>query len=870
MGNPIEKRRAEKDASKKKCHENRGTYLSLALVFLALVGTGISSYLGFQTFTDSSRWIIHFDQVQQAPLRMIASLQDMQNTQNRYVKTGDNKDLQTYERLKIFAQKHLAEFHLLTADQFDQQIGSIHLENLVSAQIASMDKTMADFKKGNRQKAIQNIRLQAKDRSMEHVLEIEDKLGDDMMIGRRKLDEDKLGDAGLSLSLCFISALFLFLAAIYFILNDLRNRQSSQKELVKREETFRRSISSIKDYAIVTLSDKGTIQSWNEGAEKIKGYSPEEIIGKNFSILYTDIDAKDGHPETLLKKAARQGHVEDESWRVRKDGSRFLADVVITALKSETGEPLGYIEVTRDVTQIKNDQKNMLRRNENQLRALMENANDAIFTMDTNGLILSSNLQGEKLLKTPREEIVGRNYLEFSLPAQRGRAETYMGKINRGEKPAPEEFDLIMGNGETCSVEFSVVLMQLEKEMVFLAIGRDITERKTVQEKLRKSEEQLRESQKLEAIGQLSAGIAHDFNNILNVVSGNSELLLSEIDEKDPTRDEVLEIQKAVLRGAQLTQQLLMFGRRDVSQLIVLNLNAVLSDMLKMLNRVIGEDMEMIVNSDKDLKPIQADTVHIQQILMNLLSNARDAMPQGGKILIETRNMFIEEDMAKGKEIIPKGSYVLLSVSDTGTGMDEDVQLRIFEPFFTTKATGKGTGLGLATVYGIVKKSNGYIWVYSEKGEGTSFNILLPAVEAAETSVVKAKNTTVVGGSETLLLVEDEEGLRSVMVPTLEKSGYIVIPARDGQDGLEKAGQYLKKIDLVVTDTVMPKMSGKALADKIHEMRPDLKVIFTSGYPRQVLSNQGIVDSDLHLVHKPFSSEALLTKVREVLDSRFN
>jgi PAS domain S-box-containing protein len=858
------------NSHKVKCYENRGTYLSLGLVFLALVGIGVSSFVGFQTFLDSSRWIVHFNQVQQAPLRVIDSIEDMQKAQERYVMTGSQNRLKIYETLGALAKKHLGEFHNLTTDKFDQQIGAAKLEPPIQDYIATMDKTVSDFQKEGRQKALQEIRLQGQQRRMEHILEVEDQLGDNIMIGRGKRDEQKLGDAALSLGFCFSSALLLSLAAIFFIFRDLRTRRSAEKELVSREEAFRQSISSIKDYAIVALDKTGVIQSWNEGAEKIKGYSPSEIIGRNFSILYTAEDVREGRPEALLEKTARQGCVEEESWRVRKDGSLFLANVALTALKDKKGSSQGYIEVTRDVTQIKNEQKNLLRRSEKQLEALMENANDAIFTLKIDGEILSTNLQGEKLLKISRKAMIGRKYMEFNAPSDREHAKSYLEKINRAEKPAPEEFQLIQSDGKTCYVEFSVILMELEKEMVYLAIGRDVTERKLAQERLRKSEERLRESQKLEAIGQLSAGIAHDFNNILNVVSGNSELILSEIDEKDPNRAEVLEIQKAVLRGAQLTQQLLTFGRRDVSQPVILSLNTVLTDTVKMLTRMIGEDMDLMVKTDKNLKSIQADTIHVQQILMNLLSNARDAMPQGGKILIETRNMVLEDELQKGKEIIPCGSYVLLSVSDTGVGMDEETQKRIFEPFFTTKETGKGTGLGLATVYGIVKKSGGYLWVYSEKGEGTSFNVLLPAVDAAETSLVKSEAAAPAGGFETVLLVEDEAALRAIMARTLEKKGYVVIQAKDGEDGLDKAGQNLQKIDVVVTDTVMPKMSGKALADKIHELRPELKVIFTSGYPRQILSNQGMVDSDIHLIHKPFANDVLLTKVREVLDSRLN
>src|SRR5438067_7951396 len=383
-------------------------------------------------------------------------------------------------------------------------------------------------------------------------------------------------------------------------------------------------------------------------------------------------------------------------------------------------------------------------------------------------------------------------------------------------------------------------------------------------------EDQLRQSQKLEAIGRLAGGIAHDFNNILTAIMGYSALLQSALDKGDPKQQEVEEIKKAVRRASSLIQQLLAFSRRQVLQLRVMDLNAVLKNIQQLLQRLIGEDTELILLLTPELGHVKADPGQIEQVLMNLALNARDAMPKGGKVTIRTANVMIDETFARRHLIAHPGRYIMLSVTDTGTGMDEETQAHIFEPFFTTKEQGKGTGLGLATVYGIVKQSGGSIFVYSEPGKGATCQIYLPRVEEAVT-VIDSVNATIEPpqGSETILLVEDEEPVRELVRKVLERNGYRILEARHGDEAIKICAQHNGgEISLLVTDVVMPRMSGREVAERLQASHPKMKVLYLSGYTDDAVVRHGVLQSMTAFLQKPFTPDALAHKVREVLDSK--
>ncbi|MGB2621312.1 MAG: response regulator, partial [Candidatus Acidiferrum sp.] len=379
--------------------------------------------------------------------------------------------------------------------------------------------------------------------------------------------------------------------------------------------------------------------------------------------------------------------------------------------------------------------------------------------------------------------------------------------------------------------------------------------------------QQLRQAQKMEAVGRLAGGVAHDFNNLLMVIKGHSELLMNELPPADPLSRKISHIDRAADRATALTKQLLAFSRMQVLQPRVMNLNGVVEDMGKLLPRLIGEDVELGIRTTPDLGAIRADASQMEQIIMNLAVNARDAMPTGGRLIIETSNAELDRTYNSAHPIVKPGRYVLLAVSDTGTGMDADTQAHIFEPFFTTKEQGKGTGLGLATVYGVVKQSEGFIWVYSEVGKGTSFKIYLPRVDQTEDkSIAMAPLADVPRGTETILLAEDEQDVREVAREFLESGGYTVIEAQSGAEALRLAAEHKGAIDLLVTDMVMPGMTGKELARRLQHQHSGISVIYMSGYSEQTAAETARVDPDMRLLTKPFSRGSILRAVRESLN----
>jgi signal transduction histidine kinase/ActR/RegA family two-component response regulator len=392
----------------------------------------------------------------------------------------------------------------------------------------------------------------------------------------------------------------------------------------------------------------------------------------------------------------------------------------------------------------------------------------------------------------------------------------------------------------------------------FEMIVEDITERRLL-------EDQLRQSQKMEAVGQLAGGVAHDFNNLLTVIKGNTQLLLEKVEPGDPRRSGLEQIQKAADRAASLTSQLLAFSRKQVVAFRVLDLNGVLSNMVQLLHRLLGEHIELRVMNAQNLGRVKADPGQIEQIVMNLALNARDAMPEGGRLTIETANVMLDRGFDAQHVTVKPGAYVLLSVSDTGNGIPPEVLPHVFEPFFTTKPQGKGTGLGLSTVYGIVKQSNGYIWASSE-GQGATFKVYLPRVDQPVDRVEMPIQTPgELRGTETVLLVEDEEGVRSLIELMLQKNGYTVVEACSAEEALDFAQNDSTPVHLLLTDIVLPRMTGRELSEKIAALRPGIKTLFMSGYTDDDIIKSGVLDSKAAFLQKPFSRESLLQKVREVL-----
>jgi len=435
---------------------------------------------------------------------------------------------------------------------------------------------------------------------------------------------------------------------------------------------------------------------------------------------------------------------------------------------------------------------------------------------------------------------------------------------SQGFAPAWEK-ELITKNGERVPVLVAVAMLD---HPMCIAVMTDLTDRKKAEKALLESEKQLRLAQKMEAIGSLAGGVAHDFNNILSVILSYAGMLLSDVGPDDPMRESLEEIRQAGQRAAALTRQLLLFSRHEVFEPAVIDLNDVLAGMDKLIRRILGEDVEVVSVQGASLSRVLADPSHIEQVIMNLVVNARDAMPTGGKLTLETKNVVLDEAFSKQHLGVSPGPHVLLSVTDTGQGMDKETQLRIFEPFFTTKEKGKGTGLGLSTVFGIVHQSRGTIWVDSEPGVGTTFRVYFPPSDGELEQVRKLAPAPVLTGTETILLIEDEEHVRVVSRAILARSGYNVVEVHNPAEALELCEKPSKPIHLVLTDIVMPKMSGPELAKRLRLLRPDIKVLYMSGYTDDTIIRHGMLDPKTAFLQKPFTPEDLRRKVRDVLDGR--
>jgi PAS domain S-box-containing protein len=502
-----------------------------------------------------------------------------------------------------------------------------------------------------------------------------------------------------------------------------------------------------------------------------------------------------------------------------------------------------------------------IRECEERFHDLFENAKDILFTLDLEGRITSLNKSAEEVMGWTKSEALQRNIKSLVAPEHFGLCSQMMRCI-LNEEPLPHfEISMLRKDGRTAVLETSARLIRSNgKKEGVQGIARDVTER-------RQLENMVRQSQKLEAIGRLSGGLAHDFNNLLCVISGHAEMLSERLDSTNTASKSVTQIKKAADSAASLTRQLLAFSRKQVFHPQTLDLNAIVVESEKLLGRLIGEHIEFLTALDPTLGKVLADPIQIEQVLVNLILNARDAMPQGGKLTIETSNIDLEEENESKRSLIPPGSYVMFAMTDTGCGMDDETQSRIFEPFYTTKELGKGTGLGLATVYGIVKQSGGFIWVYSEHGHGTTFKVYLPRVENSVTALRPSnRRADACKGTETVLVVEDAEPLRALIREFLKLSGYTVLEAENGKEAIRIAGAFGGPIHLLLTDVVMPGMGGQQLAEQLMSIRPATKVLYMSGYPNEGIAHSGILSAGVVLLEKPFTREGLARRVRQVLD----
>ena len=759
---------------------------------------------------------------------------------------------------------------------------------------------------------------------------------------------------------------------------EVNERRQTEIVLRASEERFRLLVNGVQDYAIFLLDPEGHVTSWNAGAERIKGFRADEIVGRHFSVFYPPEAVAAGLPALELRTALAAGRAEAEGWRARKDGTRFWGNVIITVLRGPQAELVGYSTITRDLTE-RRAAEAALRESDERFRAAFDHAAVGTALVAPDGQWLKVNQAMCALLGRTEAEVLATNFQAVTHPKDLAADLLNLRGLLAGEIQHYEVDKRYLrpdGGVVWCHLSVSFVPGPTGRPAYFISQAQDLTERVRSDEalhlrdraleafeqgvcianvtlpgqpivyvnpgfermtgytqaelvgrncrllqgtdtdsatlaevraavragrpclvellnyrkdgapfwnalslapvydsdgrlahmvgvqtdvtKFKQLEEQLRQSQKMEAIGQLAGGVAHDFNNLLTIILGCSEMILGGGVEPEKVRPLVEEVHKAGERATRLTRQLLAFSRKQILQPRVLDLNDLVADVGKMITRLIGENIRVDIVLQPGLWRMKADPGQLEQVLMNLAVNARDAMLSGGQLSVETRNT----DVAVGLE--PQ-RYVELVVSDTGCGMDAETLKHIFEPFFTTKGVGQGTGLGLATVFGIVAQSGGRIDVASEPGRGTTFRICLPAVEEQTPAASKPSLGPPPRGTETVLLVEDEDSVRSLARIFLQTGGYTVLEASDGEEAVGVSDRYEGTIDLLLLDVVMPGMSGRELADQLRARRPGVPVVYVSGYTDDTVLRNGVVEAESEFLQKPFSMDLLLRKMHDLL-----
>jgi two-component system cell cycle sensor histidine kinase/response regulator CckA len=631
-----------------------------------------------------------------------------------------------------------------------------------------------------------------------------------------------------------------------------------QFEALDEANEARRALINAAPVAIFDLDGEGVVRSWNSGAEEMFGWTAEEAIGSPNPIVPTA--EWDRHLEVLGRVMAGVPH-RAERERLTKDGKLISVELSAAPVRDARGEVRGVVAVLVDMTEQRRTEEE-LRRSQELHRKVLDNSTDIISLLDLEGQVVFTSGAVEEVLGRKPEDVVGEPFAGMVHPDDLEQCGELIARALAGEQVEPFTVRVKHVDGSWRMVEGvpAAIVGDDGKPELLLAVARDVTER-------RQLEEELRQSQRIEAVGRLAGGIAHDFNNLLTAIVGYGELAIAKLgDREHVARADVEEMNRAAERAAALTHQLLAFSRRQVLKPTVLDLNASVQELNTMLSRLLGEHVELRTVLDPQVGRVKVDAGQLGQVVVNLALNGRDAMPKGGRLTIETFNAELDDEWATRHVGGRGGSYVAIAVSDTGMGMDAATRERIFEPFFTTKGPGEGTGLGLATVYGIVKQSGGYLSVYSEEGRGTTFKIYLPRVDEHVTPVRRAaEDTAELRGVETILLVEDEQVVRSLVQEMLERSGYRVVAAESPARALELARTHNGGIDLLLTDVVMPGMSGRDLAEMLVAERPGLRVLYASGYTRDAISSQGVIDEGTCFLEKPFTSAALGRAVRDVL-----
>jgi PAS domain S-box-containing protein len=839
----------------------------------------------------------------------LATLDQAEVSRRGFVITGEAHNLAPYTQAAAEIHSHLTRLRELTADNSVQQQHLSRLSQAIAEEFSVMEESIQSRKSQGLKPKVQATFTDRGDAVMRRIEDIIGEMqAEESGLLRRRTEAVKRSTYGTTLA--FVAgtwlALLLLILVFYLLSVEVGERKATEFAL-ERAAARARDLYNNAPCGYHSLDEHGIYVEVNDTELRWLGYAREQLLGKvKFPDLLTP-ESRNKYRE-LFPRFLEAGWVNGVEFDiVRKDGSTLPVLVNATAFKDPEGQFIASRATLFDNTERRRaelamrkakadlevmvkertaqlaEANELLRRELSErkkaeealqserefLRAVLENMEDGIVACDAEGALTLFNKAAQEFHGHPEMPLPAPAWTQhFDLYAADGKTllapeEAPLQRALRGDGIRDVEVLVVPRRGpqRTLLISGQAMAGAGGQKQGALLLLRDISEQKLM-------EQQLLQSQKIEAVGRLAGGVAHDFNNLLTIITGYSQLVRDQLRADDPLRPYVDEVMGAADRAASLTRQLLAFSRKQVLAPQVLDLNQVIRNLSKMLRRLIGEDVEVRTVLSPTLGRVKADPAQIEQIIINLAVNGRDAMPRGGMLTIETANADLDETYAGRHVSMVPGPYVMLAVSDTGIGMDEETQAHIFEPFFTTKEKGKGTGLGLAMVYGTVKQSGGYIWVYSEPGRGTTFKVYLPRLEESSESLdLPNAATAVPRGSETVLLVEDEEGVRSMVRGLLESHGYRVLEAERARSALQFCQDEAQDIHLLLTDVVMPQMSGRELAERVASMHPEARVLYMSGYTDDAILHHGVLQPGVALIQKPFTPEGLMRKVREVLDS---